>query len=76
MARNIYDVFSEELERMHNMLQREKSQGRHSDPFATNNVHTLYARLEKMQDVLLQAVKTSDAEIQEKVAELALTSKD
>lgn len=66
--KNVYELLSEELSRMHWMLDKSiNSTG------GSNNAKIFYERILKIQDSVLEMAKSSDPEIQKAIAELALT---
>jgi hypothetical protein len=79
---NLYSLVDRELDRMYDLMKLHATKAR-----STNDTfHQMYGardpleevlsrRITLFQDVLLEALKTHDSAIQEKVAELALTGK-
>lgn len=67
---NVYTVLNCELERLHELLNRARGN--------ESNVKTVYARIEKLQDALLEALKKQPShheeitDLQETVSELVL----
>ena len=80
-AINIYEVFDNELARMHSLLAiymqlpKEESYSRVTGPSHTQTQHmsAIYKRIIDMQDILIKQFANHDEIIQNKVAELALT---
>lgn len=77
-AVNIHGILDNELARIHNLLQHYASlnagrSGNYGQYGGNSESHEIYARIQQMQEILLKAVATHDSNIQEKVAELALT---
>ena len=75
-AKNIYQVLDNELERLHRIMNRDyhSQTGGFQRYGSMQDNQFAYSRIQKIQDILLDAVKTHDALVQEKVAELAFTS--
>lgn len=84
-AINLYGVYNEELARMHELMKTYMTLPREpSSPYgrytAGGNYTThselpvIYERIQHLQNILIAALQSHDPLIQEKVAELALTS--
>jgi hypothetical protein len=81
---NIYDLVSQELTRMHDLLKTCVQTSAKTDPrsmYSTSYGNELtdtvvWQRIIAMQDILMKALSERDVIIQEKIAELALTGKD
>lgn len=82
-AINLYGIFNEELNRMHDLLKFTLSNinTTPSDPNIFPQYHHkskldpyhIYNRIHELQEFLANAIKSHDPLIQEKIAELALT---
>ena len=86
MPLNLYGIMDNELARMHNFmiaymsLPKEHTNQKYSTSYASNtagSTHSdlgeIYKRIIQMQDLLLQSLISHDKELQERIAELALT---
>lgn len=83
IAVNVYGVLDNELERMHELLRVYMSMPKHPDRHMSahysnsqpshGDLGTIYKRIIDMQQIMLTALASHDKNIQEKVAELALT---
>jgi hypothetical protein len=89
-AHNIYSLLDNELSRLHEFMERtapideylmrsgggsggfQRFSAPEQDLLRQRNV--VYSRIKEIQDIVLKAFATHDAAVQEKVAELALTS--
>jgi hypothetical protein len=84
ITHNIYTVLDNELARMHELLRIYMQLPNADDnnytykklPTNPSNMGTIYKRIIDLQNVVLMATKSADAEIQKAVAELALTGSD
>ena len=85
-ALNLYAVYNQELERMHDLFRyylslpkedqfqnQYHSMGSKRPTVNPHDIGMLYRRILDMQQLLMEALKTHEPMIQEKVAELALT---
>ena len=80
---NLYGIMDAELARMHQLLHAYMAlpkdpiqYGSYSSAGAGgphSNMGTIYQRIIEMQNLLLQSLITHDKELQERIAELALT---
>lgn len=74
---NVYTLLDKELERMHDLMKIYLSLPVNKHDFPHNTAQApipeIYKRILHLQDSLLAFAKNSDAAIQEKIAELALT---
>ncbi len=89
-AVNLYGILDNELVRMHELLrihlsaasahyqphQPMGSYNHHSSMSAASDASEIYKRIISLQDLLVQSIITHDKELQEKIAELALTGVD
>lgn len=73
VARNIYSIVDKELERMHNLMRTYVTMRSNNNYHHNDSVNEIYRRIIEMQDILLKALSSHDENIQNKVAELALT---
>jgi hypothetical protein len=78
---NLYGIMDNELARMHNFLlaylalpkEPAYSHAYGTPSNQTNDLGEIYKRIIQMQDLLLQSLISHDKELQERIAELALT---
>ena len=79
---NLYGILDNELSRMHELMRvylaMPKEEIMHncystSMPIPNSNLGEIYKRITTLQDLLLQSLISHDAELQNRIAELALT---
>lgn len=86
---NLYGIMDAELARMHQLMHAYMALPKASDPYSHHGSHyssagassggphsnmgAIYQRIVTMQDLLLQSLISHDKELQERIAELALT---
>lgn len=84
-ALNIYIVLDNELQRMHQLMhlymQLPTSNYQQQSSYSSNTTNThllppIFTRIKELQDVMLDIARDHDKEIQAKVAELAMTTKE
>lgn len=85
-AVNVYSLLDNELDRMHDLLRMYLAQAPREDGYYNNtfgqqpprgissrHADHIYSRILEIQDSLRRSVETTDAHLQEKIAEFALT---
>lgn len=82
---NLYGILDNELSRMHDLMRvylampkEETMYGQHTNGGRSsmppqNHMGEIYRRITTLQDLLLQSLISHDKELQERIAELALT---
>jgi hypothetical protein len=79
---NLYGILDNELSRMHDLMRvylalpKEPQYGHvsgHSSYTPHHDMGEIYRRIVNLQDLLLQSLISHDKELQERIAELALT---
>ena len=81
---NLYGILDNELARMHELMRiylapkedimySQHTNGGRSSAVPQNHLGEIYKRITTLQDLLLQSLISHDAELQNRIAELALT---